>query len=856
MKFYAIYLKRYFEGYKLRTLLLVFGVAISVMFITFIGILTDSSHATDLEKRYSEYGEFQGITAGISPSEGKLGEDENELAEKAYSETCGSVTSGNKVAYLGAMDKKATKLTHIRLTAGNWPKKSDEIAMEDTTLNSMGITAKPGDKISLVITLYHNEKQTAVKKEYTLTGIFKNNALRSAIKYSNYQLDPNTLLTVMPSLLITQEAVSTFENDYLIQKNLIFTLKDKENAKATLSKLSLGGTILPNVIYILNHDISWAQRDQNTSAEGTILSILTMLFTFVGTINSFFITIQEREHQIGILRALGAKKSQIRAIVINEAALISFFAIPIGVLSAYGLNRVALNLVQSLSGQPQIMQVNARTLIICVLVSVLAVIAAALIPASKATHVSPINAIIGSNSAVVRTPSFISMDTGTAVALSTNITYQLAMRNLRRQKKRSLPVAIVVVLAVITCIFSYNVNNVLTLDFNRQMDRSSYAYHLKGISCLKLGKALPESGFDINQINKIADINGVREIDAYKILGGAVCGVSSSNITESAQYIPNYLMNNDTMNEWQKDASLKLDSSLQPVNLSIIGVDEKRLNDIFPDKKCGDFDSALLYVPPLQLDSGDTIEADPGLNENDSVKMVWYNNQGGKDWNAMDLTIGGVIHSLPGNMSNETDISNNICIFINEKYFSELTNEDLFSSVYIYAKSNIRFEAFDESINLAASSGNNISVESKLDEIQEFVNYSKMMTTKLYATSIIVTLLAFLIIFYTIFSAVLVRKQELGMLRAVGMTKKQLKRMVCAENTLICSVAAFCGTLMIFPLVTGALKVEGFAVISNVPWIFIASVIIACISVAAAISLYTIRSVMKNGIIESIRQVE
>ena len=864
MKFYTVYLKRYFQGYKLRTALLVFGVAISVMFITFIGILTDSIHATDLDKRYSEYGEFQGMIAGISSSGEQLAEKENKLNEKAYSETCGSVIAGNGVVYLGSMDNKATKLTHIALISGNWPQKGDEIAIEDTTLNSMGLTVKPGDKIILDVTFYSNEKQTTDKKEYTLVGIFKNNALHSAINYSSGLLDTNTLLTVMPSLLITQEAVNDLRNDYIVQKNLIFTLKDTKNATETMNSLSLDRKVLPNVIYIQKLDQSWTQRDQNTSAEGTILSILTMLFTLVGMINSFSITIQEREHQIGILRALGAKKSQIRFIVINEATAISLLAIPIGVLSAYGLSRVALNIVQSLCGQAQILQVNTSTLILCVVVSVISVIAAALFSASKATHVSPINAIAGGHSSVMRTPSFKTMDAGSTITLNGSVTHQMAMRNLKRQKKRSVPVAIVVVLAVITCIFSFNMNNVLTLDLNRQIDESSYAYHLKGTSGLKIGAILPESGMSADQVKNLTETSGVREIDAYKILQGAICGISSSDITGYAQYLSGFILNNNTMTEWQKEGVAKLDSSLQPVNIKVIGVNEELLKKMFQDKDCGDFNSAVLYVPTLQMNSGgtvalnggETIKPDIGLKENDSVKMVWYKNQGSSDWDTMDLKIGGIVNSLPGNMSKESDISNNVCIFVNENYFSQLTNEALFNSVYIYANRNVSFEAFDESINSAASAGKSISVESKLDEIQDFINYSKMMATKLFSTSIIITLLALLIIFYTIFSSVLVRKQELGMLRAVGMTKKQLKQMVCAENTLICSVAAFFGTLLIFPLVTGAIKVEGFSVWSNVPWLFLALVIFTCIAVAALISLYAIRNVLKNGIIESIRQVE
>lgn len=856
MKLYAVYLKRYIQGYKLRSAMLVFSVMISVLFITFIGILTDSIHATDIENRYSRYGEFQGMVAGLSSSGREMAEKEDKLKERAYSEACGYVQVGSEIAFLGDMDQSAMKLAHLVLTSGRWPQNTDEISMQDTTLKNMGLDVETGDKISLDVTVYGREQISSVKKEYTLVGIFKNNALQSAIKYSNGILDINALGTVMPSLIITQEAVSEFGKDYIVQKNLLFTLKDTKNAEETMNSLALGGTLLPNVLYIHNHDESWTQRDQNTNAEGTILIILTILFTLVGTINSFFITVQEREHQIGILRALGAKKSQIRMIIMNEAATISLLAIPMGVLSAVGLIRVVLNIVQSICGQIQIMQIKTSTIILCVTVSVLSVMIAAFFPATRATYVSPISAIMGQNAAVIQSSSFQLSNTETSLPVKGGITYQMAIRNLRRQKKRSIPVAIVVFLAVITSIFSYNMSHVFTLDLNRYMNKGTYAYHLSGNSALVTGKVSPEGGLSTDDVEKLRVTSGVGEVDAYKILIGAVCGIPSANLNELSKNMADYLLDNSTMSGWQQEAAELFDSSIQPVNIRIIGVEEHKLEEMLPDTDVGDFESALLYVPPYGRNGEIITDQVIGLHEDDSVKLVWYKNQGSNNWDTMDVRVESIIHSLPSDMAKEPDIGESMCILINEKYFSQLTNESLFNSVYVYTEPDVSFGKLEESINTIANNGKSITVESKMDEIKEFINNSKMMTAKLFSTSIIVILLALLIIFYTVFSAVLVRKHEIGMLRAVGMTKKQLIRMVCAENTFICLIAALCGTLTVFPLVTGAIKVEGLSVWNNVPWLFLLSVLIVSFLVAAVISLFAIRIVMKNGIMNAIRQVE
>lgn len=309
------------------------------------------------------------------------------------------------------------------------------------------------------------------------------------------------------------------------------------------------------------------------------------------------------------------------------------------------------------------------------------------------------------------------------------------------------------------------------------------------------------------------------------------------------------------MSQWRQEAAISMESTMQPVNIQIIGIEEQKLRELFPNTEIGDLHHALLYVPTAGKWESESA-SDIGLQKGDSVRVVWYKNQGSSNWDMVDFKIDGIIHSLPGNMAKVPDFGEKVCIFINEKYFSELTNESLFNSVYVYAGREIGFEKLEERINKIAGKGKDISLESQTDEIKEFIQYSKMMAAKLFSTSIIVSILVLLIIFYTVFSAVLIRKREIGMLRAVGMTKKQLNRMICAENVLICFGAAFCGMLTVFPLITGAIRAEGFSVRNNVPWLFLAIVLIVCFIIAAIISLYAIRIVMKKGIIDSIRMPE
>ena len=47
MKLYFIYFKRYIRNYPIRLTFLALGVGIAVLFVSFMGMLTDSIHATN-----------------------------------------------------------------------------------------------------------------------------------------------------------------------------------------------------------------------------------------------------------------------------------------------------------------------------------------------------------------------------------------------------------------------------------------------------------------------------------------------------------------------------------------------------------------------------------------------------------------------------------------------------------------------------------------------------------------------------------------------------------------------------------------------------------------------------------------
>jgi len=113
--------------------------------------------------------------------------------------------------------------------------------------------------------------------------------------------------------------------------------------------------------------------------------------------NTFAILIAQRTRELGLLRALGASRAQVLGSVIAEAAVVGVIAAGLGLAAGFALARVLLSVVGFTSiglGAPETQPVLlARTVIAGAVVGVVVTVGSALIPAVRAARTSPVAAI-------------------------------------------------------------------------------------------------------------------------------------------------------------------------------------------------------------------------------------------------------------------------------------------------------------------------------------------------------------------------------------------------------------------------------------------------------------------------------
>ena len=130
-----------------------------------------------------------------------------------------------------------------------------------------------------------------------------------------------------------------------------------------------------------------SELSANVSIGGWAIAALSLVVGMFGVANIMFVTVRERTSQIGLKKALGAKRSTILAEFLLESAFLCILGGLIGLLLVFILTKI----VTAMIGFPLFISLDIMGLAIgiCVLVGVLA----GIIPASIAARMDPVVAI-------------------------------------------------------------------------------------------------------------------------------------------------------------------------------------------------------------------------------------------------------------------------------------------------------------------------------------------------------------------------------------------------------------------------------------------------------------------------------
>ncbi|HYY65248.1 MAG TPA: FtsX-like permease family protein [Gaiellaceae bacterium] len=309
--------------------------------------------------------------SGVSVAAGAVQSSQVRLLKKN-----GKVISTGGAPPLGfSVEPKYNQFNPTVLTAGDWPRGPGQIAIDNHTASDNGY--RVGDTIGV--------ESNAPAKPFKITGIAKFAGVSSTGGATFALFEPKT-------------AQKLFNK--VGQLDLI-----RIQSKPGVSKEQLINEISPLLPPTATvRDVQGQVKEDKKNLGGFIdilqyaLLAFAFIALFVGSFviaNTLSITIAQRTREFATLRTIGASRRQVLGAVILEALIMGFVASVVGLFLGLGLAKLLNKLFVAVGiDLPQGNTVFAtRTIVVCLVVGTLITLIASLRPARRATRVPPIAAV-------------------------------------------------------------------------------------------------------------------------------------------------------------------------------------------------------------------------------------------------------------------------------------------------------------------------------------------------------------------------------------------------------------------------------------------------------------------------------
>ena len=747
-------------------------------------------------------------------------------------------------------DNKALNNLGVNLTEGRLPENSNEIVISEHIITNGRVILKVGDEITL-----------DVGKRVSSDG--------EELNENNPLLNGNTLIVYDDETDLEERETEEVEETEHIEN----TTKKTYKIVGIMQRLSREDFSSPGYIVITHMDkipekidisvlyknpkeyeeiakdicktfgiMSLNEIDINTELlrfEGVMSeSMMTVLYTIAGVNiaiivissvfvirNSFSISVAEKNRQYGMLASIGATSKQIKRNVIFEGMIIGLIAIPLGIILGIVAIMILLQvvnylLVDMLNNLSFIYSINPLAIVCTIVISLITIYLSCLIPAIRASKISPIESIRGNKDIKTKAKK---LRTSRLTKKIFGIGGVIASKNLKRSKKKYRTTVISLVVSIFIFISLSSILNLGTkvtglyykdFKFNmyvsygteeiyeelvKQDNVDNYAYYYQTSLDFEGMKYASEFGKD--QLNAYGD--NMISLVAY-----------------NNEYFKNYIKELGLNPEDYKTVALLQD-------------DEIRYND----------------------DGSKTIDRLYKIKPNDKIEV-----------GRVDKTYNIIISKCTADdskpMGQEVTYYHDGVIIVSEDFVKEVFGEDVENSSYMLSNLLINSKHPQE---LENTLNDLIKVNTKYTGL-EVTNYDTYIDQQrrmvlvvkifLYGFISVITLIGVTNIFNTITTNMILRSKEFAMLKSIGMSKKEFNKMIRLESIMYGAKSLLIGIPLGILGSYGVYKAfaQGVDVGYMIPYPAIIISIVFVFIIVGITMKYSLDKINKQNIIETIRK--
>ena len=428
---------------KKKYILTGIGIAISSFFISAVLMLTSSLQAT-LDATIGDiYANSQNvvISAGVANQD-----DGNSTAKlpmsndtiKKLQESPEVSSSWILYSFSGTYGADKEKVTYASTPPskdlapfdieGNLPSKDTELLVAKSFAEKHNL--KIGDKVTMPnIVTSATDKDNAKDTEYTLTATFSTGISDSQM--SNNIFIGGTSLADIARQLADEEGGIVSDPSKPMAPQAFIKLKNntQESRDALQKELNTGDKNTTPKVFSNTQMMDHLKKQLSSlfDALGTVLiafAILALLVSSFVISNTFAVLVGQRTRELALLRTLGARGGSLVRMLLMESLVIGLFFSIIGSAAVYAVGGI-LNAMFSTF----IVNFSPVAFIVGVLMCTVVTLLASLVPARTALRISPISAMSSNTEQAVKKPSIIGGIIGVVLAIAGGILTTAALKD-------------------------------------------------------------------------------------------------------------------------------------------------------------------------------------------------------------------------------------------------------------------------------------------------------------------------------------------------------------------------------------------------------------------------------------------
>lgn len=584
------------------------------------------------------------------------------------------------------------------------------------------------------------------------------------------------------------------------------------------------------------------------------MAIILLIIVFASVFmiyDSFAVSYQQRARYLGMLASVGATRVQKRGSVYFEGFILGCIGIPIGILCGIGgiavtlraLSDSFMKTVMVATGDSVRLHaiVNWKILVGSVLISALTIFISAWIPAHRASKITPIEALRQTNTVKVKKAK--KLKTSRLRQKLFGFEDVLAVKNYKRNAKRSHTVVFALAVSVILFLSTANFTSMLTNALDNEYDGMGFDVYESIFNTDG-----PLTVAQVEQVNrKVSDVPGIESIricaDNQMMVDGLdkqlTAEAKKANMDRSVNVLG---VDNDTFAALAKEAGI--DPSVCQDDKIPTGILINRVQ-VATEKK------QRLVLNPLQ---GSLV------GQTFTGSMEGYDNEGNELYAKYTAKVAAQMNKEASNLLGS--FMRPTLVVPMHSYLVHFPSVLAKGNAVSYARYYITAQDHDDVYN---------RVSDVLDEVQNGISHTGydaaaqaqtmqalnvVVMTFGYGFITLITLISVMNIINTISSGMEERRREFAMIKSVGMTPRSFKKSIYLENIRYGVMALVWGLPVSLGLDFLMYKILGssFDYGYTFRWYYYLAAALAVFAVIGVALLYALDKIKKDNIIETLKR--